>query len=74
MKNSSSSRAQKTGAQLRDNRKSAKNDAKCVEKPIHHRHMTASRNNVNIFKCELRREAGTTKTVKICEILPNNVD
>ena len=31
-KNSSPSRAPKTGAQLRDNRRSAKNDAKCVEK------------------------------------------
>ena len=35
-KNSSSSRARKTGAQLRDNRKSAKNDAKSVKK-AHHR-------------------------------------
>ena len=33
-KNSSSSRARKTGAQLRDNRRSAKNDAKCVKKPF----------------------------------------
>ena len=35
-KNSSSSRAEKTGAQLQDNRRSAKNDAKCVKK-AHHR-------------------------------------
>ena len=33
-KNSSSSRARKTGAQLRHSRRSAKNDAKCVKKPI----------------------------------------
>ena len=32
--NSSSSRARKTGAQLRDNRRSAKKDAKCVKKPF----------------------------------------
>ena len=29
------SKARKTGAQLRDNRRSAKNDAKCVKKPLH---------------------------------------
>ena len=28
-------RARKTGAQLRDTRRSAKNDAKCVKKPLH---------------------------------------
>ena len=33
-KNSSSSRARKTGAQLWHSRRSAKNDAKCVKKPI----------------------------------------
>ena len=33
-KNSSSSRARKTGAQLRHSRRSAKNYAKCVKKPI----------------------------------------
>ena len=37
-KNSSSSRAPKTGAQLRDNRRSAKNDAKCVKNPTHRVH------------------------------------
>ena len=35
------SKARKTGAQLRDNRRSAKNDAKCVKKP-NHRHHNAS--------------------------------
>ena len=35
-----------------------------------HRHMTASENNVQIFKCELRRESEFTVTMKICEILP----
>ena len=38
-KNSSPSRAPKTGAQLRDNRRSAKNDTKCVKKPHHRRHI-----------------------------------
>ena len=32
------SNARKTGAQLRDNRRSAKNDAKCVEKTQHRHH------------------------------------
>ena len=35
-----------------------------------HRHVAASKNNVQIFKCELRGESGTTNTMKTCEILP----
>ena len=35
---SSPSRAPKTGAQLRENRRSAKNDANCVKKTLHRRH------------------------------------
>ena len=35
-----------------------------------HRHMTASRNIVQIFEYELRGVSGTTNTMKICEILP----
>ncbi len=53
-KNSSPSRAPKSGAQLPDNR-SAKNAAEPPKTPSH-RHTTASKNNVQIFKCELRRE------------------
>ena len=36
------SRARKTGAQLRDTRRSAKNDAKCVKKPLHRCNTTKS--------------------------------
>ena len=67
-KNSSPSRAPKTGAQLRDNPEEREKCVKAAEKPSH-RHMTACRNNVQIFNCELSREAGTTNTMNICEIL-----
>ena len=62
-KNSSPSRAPKTGAQLQTTWRSAKNASRPPKSPSH-RHMTASGNNVQIFKCELRREAGTTNTMK----------
>ena len=68
-KNSSPSRAPKTGAQLQTTWRNAKNASKPPKTPSH-RHMTANRNNVQIFKCELRKESGTTNTMKICEILP----
>ena len=42
------SKARKTGAQLRDNRKSAKNDAKCVKKALHHHHNTTAESCVPI--------------------------
>ena len=61
--------SEKTGAQLRDNPEERENASKPPKSPSL-RHMTASGNNVQIFKCELRREAGTTNTMKICEILP----
>ena len=54
-KNSSPSRVPKTGAQLQTIWRSAKNVKEPPKKPSH-RHMTANRNNVQIFKCELRRE------------------
>ena len=51
-----------------------KERGKCVraaEKPSSHCHITASRNIVQIFKCELLRESRTTSTTKkISEILP----
>ena len=50
-------------------RRSAKNASEPPKTPSH-RHMTASENNVQIFKCELRRESESTVTMKICEILP----
>ena len=54
-RNSSPSRAPKTGAQLRTTWRSAKNASE-PPKPTSHRHTTARRNDVQIFKCELRRE------------------
>ena len=54
-KNSSPSRAPKNGAQTQTTWKSAKNASE-PPKPTSHRHVTACRNNVQIFKCELRRE------------------
>ena len=53
-KNSSPSRAPKTGAQLRDNRKSAKNDTKCVKKPFH-RHPDESIVTVSVVQLECPR-------------------
>ena len=46
---------QKTGSQLRDNPEEREKCVSAAENPSH-RHMTASRNNVQIFKCGLRRE------------------
>ena len=54
-KKSSPSRAPKTGDQLRDNPEEREKCVKTAENHSH-RHMTASRNNVQIFKCELRKE------------------
>ena len=68
-KNSSLSRAPKNGAQLQTTWRSVKNASEPQKTPSH-RHMTACRNNVQILKCELRREAGTTNTMKINDILP----
>ena len=50
-KNSSPSRAPKNGAQLQTTWRSAKHASKPPKTPSH-RHMTASKNNVQIFKCE----------------------
>ena len=68
-KNSSPSRARETGAQLQTTWRSAKKSSE-PPKPTSRRHLTACRNNVQIFRCELRRETGTTNTMKMCDILP----
>ena len=55
-KNSSPSRAPKNWRSTPGHsRRSAKNASEPPKNPSH-RHMTASKNNVQIFKCELRRE------------------
>ena len=53
-KNSSPSRASKNSAQLQTTWRSTKNASEPSKNPSQ-RHMTASKNIVQIFKCELRR-------------------
>ena len=53
-KNSSPSRAPKNDAQLQTTWRSAKHASEPPKTPSH-RHMTASKNNVQIFKCETAR-------------------
>ena len=45
------SKARKTGAQPRDNRRSAKNDAKCVEKAHHRHHKQQCRKSSPLLCC-----------------------
>ena len=74
-KNSSPSRAPKTGAQLRDDPEEREKMAKKAKNPVKppgrhkHRHMTASRNNVQISSANCAWSSETPSRRKY-EILP----